>query len=181
MGPAAATRRAFSHRNLGRNCGKEVALPDASSLLTILLSGVVSAVTAAYVSYRLTRHKDDIAFMTQKAEDLFIHTEEWLTRLRGHFVTHYALFKNEIDFNQLHQLTINTGKDDTRSYQKMSMTIAIYFPALKKPLADVESARASLNSIIGEYKRAYKGGDTDGPPWLSNVSAQRHCPTLGRV
>jgi len=72
------------------------------------------------------------------------------------------VFKNEYGLDDVFDIHTKNHDREKRSHDKMAMAIAIYFPALEENLTELYQVRAKLNSIIDQYKRTCKKGDTDG-------------------
>lgn len=120
---------------------------------TIAMSGVVSSI----VTFRLSKSKEQQAFMRSKAEQLYLATDEFGKGFNSYFVGHFQLLNGRIDYNQMLDLQISAGSKE-RKYggpETMTMLVEIYFPTTREALANVWSARDTVNSVAGRIKNHY--------------------------
>jgi len=139
----------------------------AVSIISICASGVV----ASLITYRLSANKEHIFFMRQKGEQLFLSVERFNRGLVAYYVVYYPLFQNQIEYNDLLDMQ---NKDSNRemgeAYEQVQMLISLYFPTLQSDFDSYIAAREKVSDIIGEHKKEYKRGNTDGTPYLKRFN-----------
>ena len=130
-----------------------------TSLLTIVMSGVVSVV----VSYKLTTNRDMASFLRQKAEELFIASEQYSRDMFGYMTYLLPLFKGEITYGEYYEKQAEISNDGSRGHQKMMMLLSIYFPNLMPFFEEIDKWRSECVKIQTMHKKANVLGLADDP------------------
>ena len=139
------------------------------SIVLAVFTVVASGVLATIIAYQLNATKEHVFFMRKKVEALYLAIERYDRSLSVHFLSYYSLLKNEISYNDLLDLQIKRDSNSIGSGEALetaTMLINVYFSDLKFHLDRYMTVCEGINKIIANHKRAYKGGDSDGTPWL---------------
>ncbi|HEX5183541.1 MAG TPA: hypothetical protein VFW19_10365 [Allosphingosinicella sp.] len=121
---------------------------------TVLASGVTSSI----VTYRLNRSKDETMFLREKAEQLYLATDEFDKAFSSQALTYFPLLKGEIDFNQMLNMQVEWGSRPTKhgGPETMIMLAEIYFPPVQPALEEVWAKRDAYNKLTSEIKWTWK-------------------------
>lgn len=137
------------------------------SLLTIAMSGVVSAV----VTFRLGARRDARQLRRGKLEETFRAFHGFTNELAQHWVVILRVMDGVLAYNDALEVINARGRmGGTSHYSTLCMLVAIYFPELQSHLDRLHEIRDRANDVIGAHKEVYR---EVGPHPTSAVSAIR--------
>jgi hypothetical protein len=139
------------------------AAPIVIAVITILMSGVVSAI----VTYRLNRAKEQSFFMRKKAEELYMAADEFGRFFSLNMVAFLPLLEGKIDYNQMLDVQIaNETQKRHGGLELVEMLTRIYFPEVEPKLQDVYKARDRFSEFRAAHKRAYLSDLAPSSIWM---------------
>ncbi len=128
---------------------------------------------AAVVTYTLNAHREERYFLRIKLEKLYTAVDEYTISLSTEFLPYFKVMKQEIEFNDALDMTIEKGKTkEKKYYQTLFTLIPIYFQNLQPKFDEILQHREILNSIINEFKKSYKSGNPNGSKWIPPLSTE---------
>ncbi|MGN6422938.1 MAG: hypothetical protein ACTHLA_06475 [Asticcacaulis sp.] len=135
---------------------------------SIFASGVVSS----FVTYRLNRNHTQKIFLREKAEQLYLSTDEFGKDLSCHVISYYPLIRGEIDYNKMLEMQIeNSSVKKYGGHETMTMLVDIYFPSVKPALENVLKAQKAYSGMASSIRSAYQSnGHLRHEDWNSKVT-----------
>ena len=133
-------------------------------LATVLTSGVASSI----VTYRLNRDKEQVFFMRQKAEALYLAADEFGRSLSSHLISFFPVAQGKLDYNQM--LDVQNARPPSKQnggYETLVMLISIYFPEVEPELQALDAIRDRLGEVRSAHKQAYVEGEGVDPVWVA--------------
>ena len=115
------------------------------------------------VSYKLTTNRDRAHFLRQKAEELFIASDQYSKDIIGHMIFLWPLFKMEMTYNEYHKKSAEASSDGSKGHQKMMMLLSIYFHDLMPFFEEVDKWRSECIKIEILHKKDTELGLADDP------------------
>ena len=138
------------------------------SVLTVTLSGVVAAITA----HRLGTRREENALRRQKLEQLYMAYTGFCTQLISTYSPILAVMKGEISYNDALDIQIGDGRrKQERHYETIRMLVDLYFSHLTECVGVLDTVRARLTGIEGEFRGRYKAGRFDGSEFIESFTA----------
>lgn len=126
----------------------------AVSLATIAMSGVMSA----FVTYKLTKRKEDRAIKRQKLEQLYLAAHKYLLSLETHYSRYLEAMHGTITIDHINKKMLEEGVDKERPYETAIMLQSIYFPELVDFFRDVEKVRHAAQIQIEGFREHLADG-----------------------
>jgi hypothetical protein len=124
------------------------------SILTILGSGVVSAV----VAQKLATSRAEREFRLKKLEELYSAVHRYCNHLTTANFMWLRVMSGELNYNEGLELLLKQAQSvNDRSHETAVMLINIYFPELRQSFQALLERRDRIGRIHGQFKAAYKG------------------------
>ena len=150
-----------------------------SATITLLVAAIASASTLAgvWLANRNSRellklqlsdqaNNESRRIVREKAEELYELTDAWLKTIASNSLFVGGVMQGKLTYNQCLDLQIDHSNKNTHKFSRIEMLVDIYFKETKSVYTKITDARAVINEIISDHKKAYESGSFDGKKFL---------------
>lgn len=123
------------------------------SALTILLSVVLSGVTATIIASRLGREHSERELRRQKLEELYVCLFNYKQTLVVSFLTFEFAVAGKYSFDEAERLIAEDLKNGGADFTKIHMLIDLYFPNLRKKFDEIFEQRGKVVAFLARIRK----------------------------
>jgi hypothetical protein len=112
--------------------------------------------------------------LRDRGEELYELADKWLNKLAGYYLRRSFVMQGKLTYNQVLDLDIQEGREESVNFGRNEMLIDVYFPTTRPAYDSVIAGRTELNKVAAAHKRAYESSDTDGTRFITPFVQCQH-------
>lgn len=132
------------------------------SLLTTLGVWLTNRANAKQQKWQLAHDKELYRqkVKKEKLEELYVMAGHWLSGILSNYMVLSYVMKDELDYNQYLDQTINNKPSSAYDFRRLEMLLDMYGNEVMDKYQSVINAREVANKIMLDHKIAYKNGES---------------------
>lgn len=155
------------------------AMDFAKTAFSTIVGGGI-ALLAVFLTSRSDAEKRRKELLLGRGEELYALSGKWINYLFGCYQRRDYVMAGKLTYNQILDLEIADGRQNTFDFGRIEMLIDVYFPSTRPAYDRLIKGRDNLSVIVSQHKRAYEAGDTDGTGFREPfLKAQREIELAG--